>query len=174
MQNTHVSDGLLANHSTDNDVRLDASTTKVSDACSRKSDPQISELNGVAARQRNRRRSTRRDFEAVVRVYGRALNGNAFYEDARTINVSVHGALLILNAPVSKGQNLLLFNEAAQRQQVCQIVDVRVRDSESTEVAVAFPSPHAEFWQVFPGGNGTNLHPTTNRTIGTEAAPQVS
>ena len=153
MQNTQLSDGLLANHSTGNDVRLDDSTT----AFPRTSDPQISELNGVAARQRNRRRSTRREFEAVVRVYGRALNGNAFYEDARTINVSVHGALLILNAPVSKGQNLLLFNEAAQRQQVCQIVDVRVRESESPEVAVAFPSPHAEFWQVFPVDTA-NLH----------------
>ena len=148
MQNAQLSDGLLANHSTGNDVRLDDPTTKVSGACPRTSDPQISELNGIAARQRNRRRSTRRDFEAVVRVYGRALNGNEFYEDARTINVSVHGALLQLSVPVSKGQKLLLFNEATERQQVCEIVAIRGRDAESHEVAVAFPTPHAEFWHI--------------------------
>jgi PilZ domain len=180
MQNSHLSDSLQPSNSTGNrDGLNDLATTTVTGELRevespREADPRMPELNRVAARQRNRRRSTRREFQAIVRVYGRTLDGNAFYEDARTINVSVHGALLILNAPVSKGQNLLLFNEAAQRQQVCQIVDVRVRDTESAEVAVAFPSPHAEFWQVFPAGNRTNLHSKTNRTKGTKAAPQIS
>jgi len=103
---------------------------------------------GVAARERNRRRSSRREFKAVVRVYGHTLEGAAFYENARTINVSVHGALLQLSVPVSKGQKLLLFNEATERQQVCEIVSIRGRDAESHEVAVAFPTPHAEFWHI--------------------------
>ncbi len=104
-------------------------------------------LNGVAAK-RNRRRSSRREFKTFVRVYGRTLNGTAFYENARTLNVSVHGALLLLTAAVSKGQKLLLFNEVTQRQQVCQIVDVRRGEMELHEVAVAFPTPHAEFWNA--------------------------
>jgi hypothetical protein len=108
-------------------------------------------------------------LDAIIRVYGSSLSGNPFYEDARTINVSVHGALLVLNVPVSKGQKLLLFNEVAQRQQVCQIVDIRVRDSESLEVAVAFPTPHAEFWQVFPTRHGMRLHSKINRTKELEA-----
>ncbi len=103
--------------------------------------------NGVAAK-RNRRRSSRREFKTFVRVYGRTLNGTAFYENARTLNVSVHGALLLLTAAVSKGQKLLLFNEVTQRQQVCQIVDVRRGEMELHEVAVAFPAPHAEFWNA--------------------------
>ena len=109
---------------------------------------------GNAAKGRNMRRdmrrSTRRRFETIIRVYGNNLKGNAFYEDARTIDVSVHGALLLLNVPVAKGQMLLLFNEAIQRQQVCKVVDIRVRDTESLEVAVAFPTPHAEFWDAVP------------------------
>lgn len=102
------------------------------------------------AKVHNRRRSTRRPFQARVRVYGEQTNGNPFYEDAKTINVSVHGALLILTVHVAKGQKLLLFNEATQRQQVCQITGIRIQDSESFEVAVTFPTPHAEFWQVPP------------------------
>ena len=104
--------------------------------------------NRVAAKERNRRRSSRREFKTFVRVYGHSANGAAFYENARTINVSVHGALLQLTVAVTKGQKLLLFNEVTQRQQVCQIVDVRDRDTESHEVAVAFPTPHAEFWHA--------------------------
>jgi hypothetical protein len=105
-------------------------------------------MSGATAKERNRRRSSRRDFKIFVRVYGRTLNGTAFYENARTVNVSVHGALLLLTAAVSKGQKLLLFNEVTQRQQVCQIVDVRPGGMELHEVAVAFPTPHAEFWNA--------------------------
>jgi hypothetical protein len=165
MQNSHQSDGLHRDSLSADSCRLDdIATTKIIDAperveCPRKADTQTASLNGVAAKERDRRRSTRRQFDAVVRVYGRTLNGSPFYEDARTINVSMHGALLVLNVTVSKGQKLLLFNEAAQRQQMCQIVDIRVRDMESREVAVAFPTPHAEFWHVFPTAHRMRLHP---------------
>ena len=114
----------------------------------READARTSGPSGLAAKERNRRRSSRRDFKIFVRVYGRTLNGTAFYENARTINVSVHGALLLLTATVSKGQKLLLFNEVTQRQQICQIVDVRPGEMELHEVAVAFPAPHAEFWNA--------------------------
>jgi len=116
-------------------------------------DARAAVVGGFRARGCNRRRSTCRAFEALIRVYGKKLDGSPFYEDAKTINVSVHGALMILNVPVSMGQKLLLFNEATQRQQVCQITDIRIRDTESFEVAVAFPTPHAEFWHVPPASD---------------------
>jgi hypothetical protein len=131
---------------------LDATTTTMHlqgrQESPRETNPRTSGPSGAAAKERNRRRSSRRDFKIFVRVYGHTLNGSAFYENARTINVSVHGALLLLTATVSKGQKLLLFNEATQRQQVCQIVDVRPGKMELHEVAVAFPTPHAEFWNA--------------------------
>jgi len=123
---------------------------QVTEECARKAGPHAEPLAGVAGNGRDMRRSTRRRFETTIRVYGNNLKGTPFYEVARTINVSVHGALLVLNVPVAIGQKLLLFNEAIQRQQVCEVVDVRVRDTESLVVAVAFPTPHAEFWQVVP------------------------
>jgi hypothetical protein len=168
VQKTHESDGLHRNDPTWNSCRpgdlmvseIIGAPRRVESPC--KADSHAAVLGEVAANGRNRRRSTRRAFEAVIRVYGSSLNGKPFYEDARTINVSVYGALLVLNVPVSKGQKLLLFNEATQRQQVCQIVDIRVRDTESPEVAVAFPTPHAEFWHVFPTRHGMQLHSKVN------------
>ena len=118
--------------------------------CARRAGPHAEPLAGVAVNGRDMRRSTRRRLETMIRVYGNNLKGNAFYEVARTIDVSVHGALLVLNVPVAIGQKLLLFNEAIRRQQVCQVVDVRVRNTEALVVAVAFPTPHAEFWQAVP------------------------
>src|SRR5467141_2761427 len=130
-------------------ISKNASVQRIEE-CARIAGPHAEPLTGVAVNRRDMRRSTRRQFETMIRVYGNNLKGNAFYEDARTIDVSVHGALLLLNVPVAKGQMLLLFNEAIQRQQVCKVVDIRVRDTESLEVAVAFPTPHAEFWDAVP------------------------
>src|ERR1700674_3378302 len=156
VQNTHESDRLHRNDPSWNSCPMgDFTVSEFTGGprrveSPRKDDSYAAVLGEVAPNRRNRRRGTRRTFEAVIRVYGSNLNGEPFYEDACTINVSVQGALLMLNVPVSKGQKLLLFNEATQRQQVCQIVDIRVRDAESLEVAVAFSVPHAEFWNIFP------------------------
>jgi len=97
---------------------------------------------------RNRRRSERRAFNAVIRVYGSSDSGKSFYVEARTINVSTHGALLELNVAARVGQKLMLINEETQRQQICKIVNIRTQDAETFLVAVEFPVPHAEFWHV--------------------------
>jgi hypothetical protein len=103
--------------------------------------------NAVTAR--NRRRSERLEFNAQIRVYGNTDGGKSFYVEARTLNVSTHGALLELNVTARVGQKLMLINEATQRQQICKIVNVRHPHGESVIVAVEFPVPHAEFWSVF-------------------------
>jgi hypothetical protein len=103
----------------------------------------------TSTKAHDRRRSARRAFHAVVRVYGSTLGGESFYEEARTINVSMHGALLELNIPMLVGQKLMLIHEGIQRQQICLIVNTKVLETEAIEVAVTFPVPHAEFWQVF-------------------------
>jgi PilZ domain-containing protein len=115
----------------------------------RKTDVQVAEPEENSKKARNRRRSARREYDAVVRVYGHAQDGNTFYQQVRTINVSTHGALLELKIPVVVGQKLLLINEETRRQQICQIVNTRVHETNTLHVAVEFPVPHAEFWEVF-------------------------
>lgn len=106
-------------------------------------------LNGRQVNGRNQRRGGRRDFDTVILAYGHTPEGEPFYEEARTINVSAQGALLELAVPVGVGQKLMLFNENSNRHQICQIARTRVTETAAFEVAVEFPVPHSEFWQIF-------------------------
>ncbi len=163
MQETKESGGLHRDDPTHDTCRADDFTMSENpgvqriEECARRAGPHAEPLPGVAVNGRDMRRSTRRRFETIIRVYGNNLKGDPFYEVAHTIDVSVHGALLVLNVPVAIGQMLLLFNEGIRRQQVCKVVDVRVRDTESLVVAVAFPTPHAEFWQAVPTRSETSV-----------------
>jgi hypothetical protein len=175
MQNAKKSAGLRRDEPNRDGCCTDDSTMSKNagaqpvEKCAHRAGAHAAPLAGPAVKGRDMRRSARRRLETIIRVYGNNLKGNAFYEDARTIDVSVHGALLLLNVPVAKGQMLLLFNEAIQRQQVCKVVDIRVRDTDSLEVAVAFPTPHAEFWQTVPTRPKTSvaasLHARSSRAV---------
>src|SRR6266849_4625863 len=77
-----------------------------------------------------RRRTPRRALDFIVRVYGGSADEHPFYEDARTISVGALGARLALSIHVSEGQKLLLINEAAQRTQVCRVVNTLSLDAE--------------------------------------------
>lgn len=110
---------------------------------------QMSKIVGSRAQGRNQRRGGRHDFDTVILAYGHNLEGEPFYEEARTVNVSAHGALLELAVPVSVGQKLMLFNDSSNRHQICQIARTRVTETATFEVAVEFPVPHSEFWQIF-------------------------
>ena len=90
------------------------------------------------AKPLERRRAPRRALNSVVRVYGGAADEHPFYEDSQTISVGTLGARLVLSIHVSEGQKLLLINEAAQRTQVCRVVNRRCRDAETFEVGVEF------------------------------------
>jgi hypothetical protein len=98
----------------------------------------------------DRRRSSRRAFDANLRAYGRSPSEQPFYQEARTINVGIHGALVLIALPVENGQKLLLINEVTQEQQICRIVYTRSRNTEWVEVAVEFAAPHGEFWRCPP------------------------
>jgi hypothetical protein len=137
----------------------------------RKPEPSAAKPAERSAKKRNRRRSERREFDAVIRVYGSTPDGTPFYEDAHTVNVSTHGALLEMNVPVSVGQKLMLINEGTERQQLCKIVKTRTLDTEAVEVAVEFPVPHAEFWQVFSAARKARSSEKQPNSHMFEAAP---
>jgi hypothetical protein len=64
------------------------------------------------------------------------------------VSGSANGGLIVLRAPVQEGQDLLLINNYSSKVQICRVVDVSSRDAETSEVGVAFPSQHLEFWQI--------------------------
>jgi len=95
-----------------------------------------------------RRQSSRRDQDVPLTVYGRTSNESPFYEEASAVNGNADGGLIVLHAPVREGQDLLLINNWTSKEQVCRVVDVRSRDSDTNEVGVAFASPNPDFWHV--------------------------
>jgi hypothetical protein len=83
----------------------------------------------------------------TVYVYGYGPNKNPFYEEARAVNATEKGALLILSVPVSRGQKLLLMNDTRQDPLEAQVVRSRTMGTQMSEIEVAFEASRADFWR---------------------------
>ena len=77
---------------------------------------------------------------ARVCVYGYGPGKNPFYKEAQTVNVTAKGCVLILSAPVSRGQKLLLMNGTGENPVEAQIVMTRPLGAQMCEVEVSFPA----------------------------------
>ena len=88
----------------------------------------------------------------TICVYGYGPNKSPFYEEAQTVRANSEGGLLILGAPVSRGQKLLLINGRAGNPVEAEIVNTRTLGSQMFEVEVAFAFPQPEFWRPLRGG----------------------
>jgi hypothetical protein len=96
----------------------------------------------------DRRSGPRWDLGIHLTVYGRASDERPFYEEVQAFSVNADGGLLLLRVPVREGQDLLLINNRTSLEQICHVVHVRIRDTQTSEVAVTFPSAHPDFWQI--------------------------
>ena len=98
----------------------------------------------------DRRRSRRWALDVSVYVYGHGPGKEPFHEEAHTLNVNANGALLLLGAPVEKGQTLLLTNQLTQQEQDCRVVFLGTQHSRTVEAGVAFQETNPDFWQKQP------------------------
>lgn len=89
---------------------------------------------------------------ATICVYGYGPTKSPFYEEAQALRANPEGGLLILGAPVSCGQRLLLINGRGSNPVEAEIVNTRTLGAQMCEVQVAFPSPQPEFWRPLRGG----------------------
>ncbi|HVA95159.1 MAG TPA: hypothetical protein VNI36_09705 [Candidatus Dormibacteraeota bacterium] len=96
----------------------------------------------------DRRRSRRWSLDIPVYVYGHGPTKEPFHEEAHTLHVNANGALLLLSAPIRKGQKLLLTNTLTQKEQDCRVVFLGTRRSRTVEAGVAFPLTNPDFWQI--------------------------
>src|SRR5579863_6815636 len=94
-----------------------------------------------------RRVTPRQGLDIDLTVYGRSAYEDAFYEEAKAISGNANGGVFLLTIPVTEGQDLLLINNGTSQEQVCNVVDVRIRDILISEVSVSFPLPNADFWK---------------------------
>ena len=93
--------------------------------------------------------SARTELDMDLTVYGHAAGELPFYERANGVRGNADGGKFLLSVAVLKGQDLLLINNRTlQQEQICRVVDVTIRDAQTCEVEVVFPSPNREFWRL--------------------------
>jgi len=115
------------------------------------------ELSWLAA---NRRRSQRVLMKLPVRVSGQGDGALFFEEDTYTLAISAHGALVVIAAPVYRGQRFTMSNVQTKAALECVVVHVDKTPGEQTRVGVEFMLPNQTFWRVaFPPKDWTPRHP---------------
>jgi len=120
------------------------------------------------------RRSERLPFDMPVQVYVSRENEEPAVEEAKTLSVNAHGALLLLSTPVQMGQALRLVNPRTQQEMECRVCRFAAqRPNRANEVGVEFASVAPTFWDVpsVPADWG----PTSPQPLpATSAAPPVA
>ena len=94
-----------------------------------------------------RRVTPRKELDIDLTVYGRSSCEDVFYEQAKAISGNANGGVFLLAIPVLEGQDLLLINNGTSQEQICNVVSVRIRDIQTSEVSVSFPVPNPDFWK---------------------------
>jgi len=98
-----------------------------------------------------RRRSMRVLLSVPILVTGRTAAGRDFSEDARTLVVNAHGALISLSTPVVPGQQITVANKATRNSLECRVVYLGNAQGDKTQMGIEFLKASASFWQIdFP------------------------
>jgi hypothetical protein len=107
-----------------------------------------------------RRRSQRILVKLPVHVMGKNNLGKVFDEDTHTHVASAHGAMVMLETPVRKGQHLTLLNERTHTSLECVVAHIGAAQQNRVEVGVAFMLPSPAFWNAtFPPEDWSSHHP---------------
>jgi PilZ domain len=123
-------------------------------------DAWITESRESSWRSANRRRSQRALMKVPVQVSGQTASGVPFDERSHTLSISAHGALIVMAAPVHRGQRFILSNMQTKAALECVVVHLERRPGEPTQVGLEFMLPNQTFWRVsFPPKDWTPRHP---------------
>ena len=103
------------------------------------------------APQINRRRSQRLFLQVPVAVEGKLANQTKFSEQARTVIVNAHGALVELGSSLEPGQSVTLRNTRTNEQVESTVKLVTAGEPGKFHVALEFNVPSPAFWHIsFP------------------------
>lgn len=92
------------------------------------------------------RKTKRSQPHVPLFVYGSDADEHPFHEESETINASEGGCLILLDAPVARGQRLYIINVSNQAERECKITRVAQLSGGKKEVALEFVRPAPDFW----------------------------
>jgi len=117
-----------------------------------------------------RRRSQRVLMQVGVRIRGNDAQGKPFEEEAVTLAINAHGALVQLQARLTSGSKILMKHKRTEEEQECSVVFLGPVRSGKAEVGLEFSLPCPTFWRVaFPPEDWTPKHPEARTTISTSS-----
>ena len=107
-----------------------------------------------------RRRSQRVLMQVSVQISGNDAQGKYFREEADTLAINAHGALILLRARITSGSVLRLQNNRTKEEQECHVVFLGPVRGEKAEIGLEFSAPRPQFWRVaFPPEDWTPRSP---------------
>jgi hypothetical protein len=109
-------------------------------------------------------------MQVAVRVRGNDAQGKAFQEEASTLAINAHGALVPLQARLTSGSKVLMQHKQTQEEQECHVVFLGPVRSGKAEIGLEFSVAAPTFWRVaFPPEDWTPKHPEARTVIPTTA-----
>ena len=100
---------------------------------------------------------------------GSDAQGLSFEEEAHTLAINAHGALVQLQARLTSGSTVLLQHKHTKEEQECHVVFLGPVRSDKAEIGLEFTKACPTFWRVaFPPEDWSPKHPEA-RTVGTNA-----
>ena len=102
-------------------------------------------------RRIERRRTARVALCMDLIVHGETENSGKFRVESRTLSVSGHGGMMVLEPDVAVGQRLTVINVNSGEKAECKVVAAKVVRDGSRNVAFEFTSEVINFWKMcFP------------------------
>jgi hypothetical protein len=90
-------------------------------------------------------------MQVSVRVHGIDAQGKPFDEEADTLAINAHGALVLLHARLTSGGLLTLRNNTTKEEQECHVVFLGPVRGNKAEIGLEFSARRPQFWRVaFP------------------------
>jgi hypothetical protein len=120
----------------------------------------MSQLPSIPSSSGARRRSQRVLMQVSVRLYGVDAQGNPFDEEADTLAINAHGALVLLQARVTSGSLLTLRNNTTREEQECHVAFLGPVRGNKAEIGLEFSARRPQFWRIaFPPEDWTPKSP---------------
>ena len=103
----------------------------------------------VHFRRIERRRTARVALCVDLVVQGETQSHGTFKVAARTLSVSGHGGMMVLEPEVTLGQKLTLTNTNAGLKAECKVVSTKTTRDGKKNVAFEFTSGELNFWKMW-------------------------
>ena len=119
-----------------------------------------------------RRRSQRVLMQVGVRVRGTDAHGRTFEEEASTLAINAHGALVLLQTRLTSGSTVRMQHKQTEEEQECHVVFLGPVRGGQGEIGLEFSEPRPTFWRVtFPPEDWSPRHPEA-RTVNSPVYPR--